>query len=55
MKFGQLIEYNGRNIFAKNYAADETGRLVEDLFLIFKKALYNLKASGQHLNFNICW
>ena len=55
MKFGQLIEYNGRNIFAKNYAADETGRLVAGTFLIFKKALYNLKASGQHLNFNIFW
>ena len=55
MKFGQLIEYNGRNIFSKKYAANETGNLVADTFLIFKKALYNLKASGQHLNFNIFW
>ena len=29
MKFGQLIEYNGRNIFAKNYAADENILLLQ--------------------------
>ena len=38
MKFGQLIEYNKRNIFFKNYAENEASRLVPDLFLFFKKA-----------------
>ena len=28
MKFGQLIEYNMRNIFLKSYAENEAGRLV---------------------------
>ena len=32
MKFGQLIEYNMRNIFLKNYTENETGTLVPDLF-----------------------
>ena len=34
IKFGQLIEYNKRNIFAEN----EARRLVPDLFSFFKKA-----------------
>ena len=39
MKLGQLREYNKRNIFFyKNYAKNEAGRLVPDLFLFFKKA-----------------
>ena len=32
MKFGQLIEYNKRNIFFENHAENEAGRLVPDLF-----------------------
>ena len=36
MKFGQLIEY--LMLFFKNYAENEAGRLVPDLFLFFKKA-----------------
>ena len=35
MKFGQLIEYNKRNIFLENYAEYETRRLIPDLFLFF--------------------
>ena len=39
MKFYQSIEYNKMSIFfSKNYAENETGRLVHDLFLFFKKA-----------------
>ena len=38
-------------LFVKNHGENEVGRLVPDLFLLFKKAFYNLKASGQHLNF----
>ena len=35
MKFGQLIEHNKRNIFFKNYAEYEVGRLVPGHFLVF--------------------
>ena len=38
MKFGQLIEYNKRNIFLKKLWENDAGRLVTDLFLFFKKA-----------------
>ena len=38
MKFGQSIEYNKRNIFVQNYAENETGRLVPDLFSFFQRA-----------------
>ena len=50
---GQLIEYNKINIFFKNYAENEVGRLVPDLFLLFKKALYEVKESGLQLSFNM--
>ena len=53
MKFGQFIEYNKTNIFFKNNAEAETGRLVPDLFLFFKIALYEVKASGLEFSFNI--
>ena len=35
MTFGHVIEYNKRNIFFKNYAENDKGRLVSDLFLVF--------------------
>ena len=38
IKFGQLIEYNKRNIFLQKLCGKkEAGRLVLDLFLFFKK------------------
>ena len=37
MKLSQLVEYN-RNIFFENYAENEEGRVVSDLFLFLKKA-----------------
>ena len=38
MKFGQLVEHNKSNIFFfKNYAENETGRLVPNLFCFLKK------------------
>ena len=43
MKFGQLIEYNKRNIFLQSHADDDARRLVPDLFLVSKKALYEVK------------
>ena len=46
IKFGQLVEYNKRNISQKNNAEREAETLVPDFFLYFKKALYEVKASG---------
>ena len=40
MKFGQLIEHSREVFFIKNYAENETGKLVPDHFLFCKKALY---------------
>ena len=39
MKFGQLIEHNVRNIFFKNHAENEAGKLVPEpfLFCFFEK------------------
>ena len=35
------------------YAENEAGRLVRDLFLFFKKAQDEVKASGMQFSFNI--
>ena len=53
MKLGQVIEYNNINIFFKNHAQNEVGRLVPDLFLFFKNVLYEVKSGGLQLNFDI--
>ena len=39
--------------FFKNQAENEAGRLVPDHFFIFKTDLYEVKAGGVHLSFNI--
>ena len=38
--------------FLKNHAENEAGRLVPDHFLFFKKALFEVNASGLQLSFN---
>ena len=43
MEFGQLIEYKREIFFFNNLTENEAGRLVPDLFLFFKKALYGGK------------
>ena len=53
MKFGQLIEYDKRNICFKSHAENEAGRLVPDLVLFFKKAFYEVNSSRLQLSFNI--
>ena len=53
MKLGQLIKHIERNIFIRNHAKNEAERLAPDLFLFFKQALYETKASGLQLSFNI--
>ena len=45
MKFGQLIEYNKRNILFQK-SCRKGGKLVPDFFLFFKKALFKVKTSG---------
>ena len=52
-KYSQLIEYLKSNILLQNHAENEAWRLVPDLFLLFKKALYEVKASGLQLSFDI--
>ena len=42
MKFGQLINYSARIIFLQNHAEIESGTLVLDLLLYFKKTLYKV-------------
>ena len=37
----------------KNHAENKAGRVVPNLFLLFKEDLYEVKASGLQLNFNI--
>ena len=45
-----------REIFYfKNHAENEVGRLVPELFLFFKKALYKAKTIVQYFSFNIFW
>ena len=52
LKFGQVIEYKTEAFLYKNHAQNEADRLVPDLFLFFKKALYEVKASGLQHSFN---
>ena len=53
MKFGQLIKHPKRIFCFKNYAENETGKLVPDRFWFFKKSLYQVKTIGLQLDFNI--
>ena len=55
VSFGQLNNYNVRNIFLEESCRDDTGRLPPDFFLIFEKALFELKVKCQHLGVNIFW
>ena len=56
MKLGQLLDYTTREIFLfKNHVENNAGRLVPDLILFFKYDLYEVKASGLQLSFNILW
>ena len=55
IKFGQVIEYNKRNILFKNHVQNETRMLIRKLFLFFKRAFYEERAGGLQLSFNIFW
>ena len=51
MKFGQLIDISREIFLFKNYAENEAEKLVPDHFLLFKKALHEVKVSGLQLDF----
>ena len=53
MKFGQLIEYNKRKTFLQKSCRKSSKEANFRPFLFFKKALYEVKASGLQLSFNI--
>ena len=47
-----------RNVFLQKPWKNKAGRVVPDLFFVFcflKKVLYEVKAGGQQLSFNIFW
>ena len=48
-----MIEYNKNSNFPQNLAQNDARRLVPDLFFFFRKALYEAKAIGLQLSFNI--
>ena len=52
LKFGQVINITTEIFFLKNHAENKAGRLVPDLFLLFKTILYEVKANGLQLSFN---
>ena len=42
-----------QTLFFENHAINDSGRLVPDQYLFFKKPLYEVKASDLQLNFKI--
>ena len=57
MQFGQLIDEKHKItreiFFFKNHAKNEAGRLAPNIFLFFRKALYEVKATDLQLSFKI--
>ena len=53
IKLAQLTEFKKRNILLQKSCKNVAGRLLPDSFLSYKKALYESKASGLLLGFNI--
>ena len=53
IKFGQLIDIMRAIFFFTTHTENESGRLFPDVFLLFKKDIYEVKASGLQLNFSI--
>ena len=48
MELGQLIEHSVKNIFLQKSHRKQLEKLITDLSLFFKKALYKVKTSDQH-------
>ena len=53
VKFGQVIELTREKFSFKNHVENEARRLDLQTSLFFKKALYETKASGLQLSFNM--
>ena len=53
MKFGQLIEYDEKNIFLKKPWRKRGRETSFTPLFVFKKALYDVKTSDLELSFNI--
>ena len=53
MKLAQLKEYNITNIFLKKSCRKWSRETSSRRLLVFKKALYKVKANSRHLRFNI--
>ena len=53
MKFGELIEYNVRKNFLKKSYRKLGRKTCSRPYFVIKKALYDKKASGLKLRFNI--
>ena len=56
MKFGQLMEHPKRNTLKKlfkNYTENETGKLVPECFLFFKKSFILAKSKWSELDLTI--
>ena len=53
MEFGQLIEYNKRNIFFQKSCRKLAWETSSDLFLFYEKALYEVKVRGLQFSFNV--
>ena len=52
MKIDQVINITRETFFFKNHTENETGRLVPDLFLFFRKDLFEVNASRLQFSFN---
>ena len=52
-EFWPVNRIQEQTFFFKYHVEKETGRIVLGPFLFFKKALYEVKASGLRLSFNI--
>ena len=55
IKFGQLIEYNVPNIFSQKLCRKWRRESSCRPLFSFYKASYDVKASDQHLSFNVLW
>ena len=53
LKFDQLKDLTTKIFFFKSHAENEAKRLALDVFLLFIKALIEVKAIGPQLSFNI--
>ena len=54
-RFKKKERQRSKVFFKNNYAENVTEKIAPDLFSFFKKALFEVKASGQDLSCNVFW